>query len=208
MRHVISVLVENHFGVLASVSGLFSARGFNIDSLAVGETEDPSVSRMTIVARGDDRVLDQVVKQLNRLVDVIKVFDLPEQDRITRELVIAKLKVPASLRSEVIQVVNTFRAKIVDVNARLVTVEITGTEGKVDAMLELLEPYGLVEVVRTGLLAISRNSDIEKTSNSKLKKAPKAKSKTSKKKVVKKKTAKKTVKKKSKAKKKVAKAKK
>jgi len=187
MRHVISCLVENHFGVLASVSGLFSARGFNIDSLAVGETEDPSVSRMTIVAKGDDGVLDQIIKQLNRLVDVIKVFDLAEENRITRELVLAKIDAPPSIRSEVIQVVNTFRAKIVAVGPKIVTIEITGTESKIDAMLELLHPYGIKEVVRTGLVAVSRSPEGNKAS---------IKGKKVAKKTVKKKAAKKKVRKK------------
>ncbi len=159
MRHVISVLVENHFGVLAHVSGLFSSRGFNIDSLAVGETEDPTVSRMTIIAKGDDRVLDQIMKQLDRLVDVIKVIDLTKDEMIARELVLAKISAPASVRSEVVQVVNTFRGKIVDVNPKSITIEITGTESKIDAMLELLRPYGIKEVVRTGLVALSRKSE-------------------------------------------------
>ncbi len=159
MRHVISVLVENHFGVLAHVSGLFSARGFNIDSLTVGETEDPSVSRMTIVAKGDDRVLDQIMKQLDRLVDVIKVIDLTKDEMIARELVLVKVAAPAKVRSDVIQVVNTFRAKIVDVNPKNLIIEITGTESKIDAMLELLRPFGIREVVRTGLVAMSRQSD-------------------------------------------------
>lgn len=159
MRHVISVLVENHFGVLAHVSGLFSARGFNIDSLTVGETEDPSVSRMTIVAKGDDRVLDQIMKQLDRLVDVVKVIDLTKDEMIARELVLAKVSAPAKVRSDVIQVVNTFRAKIVDVNPKNIIIEITGTESKIDAMLELLRPFGIREVVRTGLVAMSRQSD-------------------------------------------------
>lgn len=159
MRHVITVLVENHFGVLAHVSGLFSARGFNIDSLAVGETEDPTVSRMTIVAKGDDRVLDQIMKQLDRLVDVVKIVDLTKDEMIARELVLVKVAAPAAVRSDVIQVVNTFRGKIVDVNPKNLIIEITGTESKIDAMLELLRPFGIREVVRTGLVALSRQSD-------------------------------------------------
>ena len=159
MRHVISVLVENHFGVLAHVSGLFSSRGFNIDSLTVGETEDPTISRMTIVAKGDERILDQIMKQLDRLVDVVKVIDLTKDEMIARELVLAKVSAPASVRSDVIQVVNTFRGKIVDVNPKNITIEITGTESKIDAMLELLRPFGIREVVRTGLVAMSRVSD-------------------------------------------------
>ena len=160
MKHTIGVLVENHFGVLARVSGLFSARGFNIDSLAVGETEDPAVSRMTIVAHGDDRVVDQIMKQLNKLIDVVKVVNLTHEDLIDRELLLVKVLAPASTRSEVMQIVNTFRAKIVDVNSKTLAIEVTGGESKIDAMLELLRPYGVLEVVRTGLVAMSRKFEL------------------------------------------------
>lgn len=160
MKHTISVLVENHFGVLAHVAGLFSARGFNIDSLAVGETEDPSVSRMTIMAHGDDRVIEQIIKQLNKLIDVIKVQDLTAEETISRELVLIKVSATASSRSDILQIVNTFRAKVVDVNPRSLTVEVTGTEEKIDAMLELLRPFGVKEVVRTGTIALARRSEL------------------------------------------------
>lgn len=160
MKHTIGVLVENQSGVLARVSGLFSARGFNIDSLTVGETEDAEVSRMTIVAHGDDRVVDQIMKQLNKLIDVIKVVDLTKDEMIDRELVLVKVLAPASTRSEVMQIVNTFRAKIVDVNAKTLAIEVTGGESKIDAMLELLRPYGILEVVRTGLIAMARKSEL------------------------------------------------
>jgi len=160
MKHTIGVLVENSSGVLARVSGLFSARGFNIDSLAVGETEDPSVSRMTIVAHGDDRVVDQIMKQLNKLIDVVRVVNLTQEDLIDRELLLVKVLAPASTRSEVMQIVNTFRAKIVDVNSKTLAIEVTGGESKIDAMLELLRPYGILEVVRTGLVAMSRKFEL------------------------------------------------
>lgn len=160
MKHTISVLVENHFGVLARVAGLFSARGFNIDSLAVGETQDPTVSRMTIVSSGDDRVLEQIVKQLSKLIDVVKVVDLHEEDMIDRELVLAKVQANAASRGEIMQIVSSFRAKIIDVNPQSVTIEVTGGESKIDAMLELLRPYGLLEVVRTGIIAISRKNEL------------------------------------------------
>ena len=160
MKHTISVLVENHFGVLAHVAGLFSARGFNIDSLAVGETEDPSVSRMTIVAHGDDRVIEQITKQLNKLIDVIKVQDLTGEENIARELVLVKVQATATTRSDILQVVNTFRAKVVDVSPQSLTVEVTGNEEKVDAMLELLRPFGIKEVVRTGTIALARKSEL------------------------------------------------
>jgi len=156
MKHTISVLVENHFGVLARVAGLFSARGFNIDSLAVGETQDPDISRMTVIAKGDDRVVDQIMKQLGKLVDVITVEDLTSKDVIERELVLIKLGANASNRNDIMHVVNTFRAKIVDVSPESMTIEVTGSEGKVDAMLELLKPFDLKEVVRTGQIAMAR----------------------------------------------------
>lgn len=161
MKHTISVLVENHFGVLAQVSGLFSARGFNIDSLTVGETHDPTVSRMTIVATGDDRIIEQIIKQLDKLIDVIKVVDVTGDEMIDRELLLAKVKANAKTRAELMQIVNTFRAKIVDVNTESMIVEVTGGEGKIDAMLELFQPFGLLEVVRTGLIAMARNSILE-----------------------------------------------
>ena len=156
MQHTVSVLVENHFGVLARVAGLFSARGFNIDSLAVGETQDPEVSRMTVIANGDDRVVDQIMKQLNKLVDVIRVEDLTAQDMIARELVLIKIGANVSNRNDIMHVVNTFRAKIVDVGPESLTIEVTGSEGKIDAMLELLRPFDLKEVVRTGQIAMAR----------------------------------------------------
>lgn len=159
-KHTISILVENHFGVLARVASLFSARGFNIDSLAVGETHDPEVSRMTIVAGGDERILDQIIKQLEKLVDVISVMDLTTSDPIERELVLIKVNAKAACRNDVMQIVNTFRAKIVDVNPETLTIEVTGNESKIDAMLELLRPFGLREVVRTGLIALSRRAEM------------------------------------------------
>lgn len=162
MKHIISVLVENHFGVLAHVSGLFSARGFNIDSLAVGETEDPTVSRMTIAAHGDDQVIEQIMKQLNKLIDVIKVQDLTQEEMIERELVLVKVGATAATRAELMQIANTFRAKVVDVNPKWFTIEVTGSQSKVDAMLELLRPFGLREVVRTGTIALSRKSELPK----------------------------------------------
>lgn len=161
MQHTIAVLVENHFGVLARVAGLFSARGFNIDSLAVGETQDPEVSRMTVIANGDDRVVDQIMKQLNKLVDVIRVEDLTAKDMIARELVLIKIGVNAANRNDIMHVVNTFRAKVVDVSQSSMTIEVTGSEGKVDAMLELLRPFDLKEVARTGQIAMARKDELK-----------------------------------------------
>ena len=171
MKHTISVLVENHFGVLAHVAGLFSARGFNIDSLAVGETDDPTVSRMTIVAHGDDRVIEQIKKQLDKLIDVIKVQDLSEEDMIERELVLVKVKATTASRADMMQIVNTFRAKVVDVNPKSLTVEVTGNQSKIDAMLELLRPFGLKEVARTGTIALSRKTELSVQSQESEKKA-------------------------------------
>ena len=156
MKHVISALVENHSGVLARVSGLISGRGFNIDSLAVGETHDPEISRMTLVVVGDDAVLEQTIKQLNKLIDVVAIEDIRGNDVIDRELMLAKVEASTSTRNDIMQIVTTFRAKIVDVNPHSLTIEVTGSESKVDAMLELLVPYGVTEVVRTGLIAMSR----------------------------------------------------
>lgn len=156
MRHTISVLVENRFGVLARVAGLFSSRGFNIESLAVGETEDPSISRMTIVVDGDEKILEQVTKQLNKLIDTIKVNDLTGEDFIDRELILIKVHAPASSRSEILEIVDIFEAKIIDVKPAAVTIEITGNEHKIKSILDLLKGYGIKEMVRTGRIAISR----------------------------------------------------
>jgi acetolactate synthase-1/3 small subunit len=182
MKHTIAVLVENHFGVLARVAGLFSARGFNIDSLAVGETQDPEISRMTVIANGDDRIVDQIMKQLNKLVDVICVEDLTASDAIERELVLIKLGANATNRNDIMHVVNTFRAKIVDVSPESMTIEVTGSEGKIDAMLELLRPFDLREVVRTGQIAMARKNVLKAPSKQRAGKGSGAKSKKSKKK--------------------------
>jgi len=157
MKHTISVLVENHFGVLARVSALFSARGYNIDSLCVGETEDPTVSRMTVVVRGDDNVLEQIIKQLYKLVDVIEVADLTDKDFVERELVMVKIGATSKQRSEVIEIVSIFRAKVVDVSPKSMIVEVTGSEGKVEAFVDMMRPFGITELVRTGEIAIVRS---------------------------------------------------
>jgi acetolactate synthase I/III small subunit len=156
-KHTITVLVENHFGVLARVSGMFSARGYNIASLCVGETEDPSVSRMTVVVSGDDRVLEQIVKQLNKIVDVIEVIDLTREDFVDRELVMLKIEVNSSRRSEVMEIAAIFRAKVVDMGADALTVEVTGSGGKVNAFIDMMRPFGVKELVRTGRIAIARS---------------------------------------------------
>lgn len=156
MEHIISVLVENHFGVLAHIAGLFSGRGFNIDSLAVGETLDNSVSRMTIVVNGDDAIVEQILKQLNRLVDVIKVQDLSETKYLERELMLLKVSTTAKNRSEVIEIADVFRAKIVDVQHGSMTIEAAGGSEKLEALVDLLKPYGIKEIVRTGRIAMAR----------------------------------------------------
>ena len=157
-RHTISALVENQFGVLCRISGLFSSRGFNIDSLSVGETEDPRVSRMTIVVKGDDRILEQVVKQLNRLIDVIKVIDITHGTFIERELALIKVKSDKETRSEIIQIAEVFRANIVDVSTHSMTIEATGKVDKISAMITMLAQYGITEMARTGNVALLRDS--------------------------------------------------
>jgi acetolactate synthase-1/3 small subunit len=158
MRHTISVLVENEFGVLARVAGLFSGRGFNIESLSVAETLDPTISRLTLVTRGDDQVLEQIEKQLNKLVNVIRVTDFTGTEHVERELVLIKVKAEERTRGELVNIVDIFRAKIIDVSRQSYIVEITGTEDKVRALIELLTPLGILEVVRTGRVAMFRGT--------------------------------------------------
>jgi acetolactate synthase-1/3 small subunit len=160
MRHTIAVLVQNHAGVLTRVSGLFSSRSFNIDSLSVGPTSDPLVSRMTIVVTGDDATLDQVEKQLTKLVEVIKVLDLSAQSSVERELALVKVKAEGQNRLELFEIANVFRAKVVDVSGSSLSVEVTGDRGKIDAFLELVSPYGVLELARTGAAALSRGPEV------------------------------------------------
>ncbi|MEK7679331.1 MAG: acetolactate synthase small subunit [Deltaproteobacteria bacterium] len=157
MRHTISVLVANEFGVLSRIAGLFSGRGFNIESLSVAETLDSKVSRMTIVTSGDDNVLEQVTKQLNKLVNVIKVHDFTGEERIERELALVKVTSTAENRAEILSIVDIFRAKVVDVSPRTYTIEITGDEEKISAITELVRPFGIKEIVRTGRIAMARS---------------------------------------------------
>ncbi len=156
-KHTISALVENHFGVLARVAGMFSARGFNIVSLCVGETDDPSVSRMTVVVNGDDRVLGQIIQQLNKLVDVIDVTDLTAEAFVERELVMVKVAAESRKRPEVVELASIFRAKVVDVGAKSMILECTGAHGKIAAFVDMMRPYGIEELVRTGEIAIARS---------------------------------------------------
>jgi acetolactate synthase-1/3 small subunit len=155
-KHTISVLVENKFGVLSRVAGLFSARGYNIESLSVGETLDPSVSRMTIVVTGDEFVIEQVMKQLHKLIDVIKVNDLTDDSHVERELVLVRVNAEPQHRAEILRTADIFRAKVVDVTPVSFVLEATGDEGKLEALIELLRPMGIQEVVRTGKVAITR----------------------------------------------------
>ena len=157
-RHILSVLVENQSGVLSRVSGLFSRRGYNIDSLSVGETEDSGVSRMTLVVRGDGQILEQIRKQLKKLIDVIKVVELDPSRSVFRELALIKVKTDMTARASVIQLVDIFRANIVDVAADSLTVEMTGDEAKIQAFIALMNSYGIAEIARTGLTALQRGN--------------------------------------------------
>jgi len=155
-RHIIGALVENKFGVLSRVAGLFSGRGFNIDTLNVAETRDPTVSRMTIVVKGHEDILEQVKKQLNRLIDVIRVIEFTKGAFVDRELVLIKVNTTARTRGEIAQIADIFRARIVDVSPKAMTIEVTGDQDKINAISDMLQPYGIKEVARTGRLAISR----------------------------------------------------
>lgn len=157
-RHTLSVLVENKPGVLQRVSGLFARRGFNIHSLAVGTTEDPTLSRMTIVVNAEDTPLEQIMKQLHKLVNVIKIQDLQPGDMVDRELVLYKVNAPADVRAELIELANIFRARIIDVGKNSLTIEATGTDEKLQAMEDLLRAYGIKELARTGKIALARGS--------------------------------------------------
>jgi acetolactate synthase-1/3 small subunit len=157
MRHTISVLVEKKFGVLTRVAGLFSGRGYNIDTLNVAPTADPTASRMTIVTRGDDATLEQIVKQLSKLADVMEVQDFREGQFVDRELVMVKVSVDSKSRAEVMQITDIFRAKIVDVQPKTLTIEVTGDESKVEKLLSLMKTFGIVDLTRTGKVALPRN---------------------------------------------------
>jgi acetolactate synthase-1/3 small subunit len=162
--HTLSVLVENRAGVLSRVTGLFSRRGFNIESLAVGPCEEPEMSRVTIVCIGDDAQIEQVMKQLNKLIEVIKVSDLTDKDRVERELALIKVTAePGSSRAEVMQVASIFRAQIIDVGSKTVVLQIIGNTEKIDALEKLLRQYGVKELVRTGKIAILRGSKTVKS---------------------------------------------
>jgi len=171
MRHTISVLVENEFGVLARVAGLFSGRGFNIESLTVAETLDPTVSRITLVTRGDDQVLAQITKQLNKLINVIKVIDFLDSKHVERELALIKVTADEKTRAEVMNIVDIFRAKVIDVGPESYIIELTGDEDKIDAIMDLLRPLGIKEICRTGKVAMHRGMRILTTKDEKEKAA-------------------------------------
>jgi len=156
MRHIISMLVENKAGVFTRIGGMFSARGFNLDGISVGPTEDSAISRLTIVTHGNDKIIEQVNKQLNKIIEVIKVVDLTNEDHIERELVLVKVNCTQETRSEIMQIVNIFRANIIDISQKTMTVEVTGGIDKVDALINLLRQFGIREVARTGTVAIKR----------------------------------------------------
>jgi acetolactate synthase-1/3 small subunit len=156
MRHTISVLVENEFGVLARVAGMFSIRGFNIESLTVAETLDPTMSRITLVTRGDDRALEQIEKQLNKLICVIKVTDFADVPHVEREMALIKVTADNKTRAEVMSIVDIFRGKVIDVGSSSHIVEVTGDENKIQALIDLLQPLGILEIVRTGKVAMHR----------------------------------------------------
>lgn len=158
MRHTLSVMVSNHPGVLTRVAGLFARRGFNIESLSVNSTEDPSMSRMTIVVEGDEASLEQIRKQIHKLIEVIKVYDYTQDAVVARELALIKINAEARNRNEIMQIVDIFRAKIVDVSDRTFVIEVTGGEEKVNAIEQLLRPFGIKEMVRTGKIVLTRGS--------------------------------------------------
>ncbi len=157
MRHVVSALVQNVPGVLAHISGMLASRGFNIDSLAVGETEEPELSRMTFVVMGDDSVLEQIRKQLEKIVTVVKVVDVSSQDYVERDLMLIKVKAPAGKRTEIRELTDIFRGSIVDVGMDEVMVEISGRESKIEAFINSMRPFGITELVRTGRIAMVRS---------------------------------------------------
>ena len=160
-QHTISMMVENHFGTLNRIAGLFAAKGYNIDSLTVGPTEDEAVSRMTIVTRGDDQIIEQIMKQLHKLIDTIKVVDLTDDTFVDRELALVKVQSTPTTRMEIMQISEIFRTKVVDVSPKTLTIEVTGAQLKVDAIINMLKPFGIKELARTGRVAIKREFQSE-----------------------------------------------
>ena len=160
MRHTISILVDNESGVLSRISGLFSARGFNIESLCVAETLEPNTSRITLVTTGDDNIIEQIIRRFNNMVNVIKVNDLTEEIRVEREMILLRVEAKKETRAEILRVVDIFRAKVVDVGQKNYTIELTGDQEKIQAFIDLLTPLGIKEIARTGTVALTR--DIQK----------------------------------------------
>lgn len=158
MRHTLAVLVENRPGVLSNVAGLFARRGYNIESLVVGETEDKTVSRITLVVEGDERVIEQVSKQLNKQVDVIKIQDITEEETVDRQMLLIKVSADQAARQEILQLMEIFRCRIVDIGRRSLIIEATGEEGKIEAVIQSLRPFGIKELVRTGKVAMVRGA--------------------------------------------------
>ncbi|MBU3075272.1 acetolactate synthase small subunit [Clostridium estertheticum] len=160
-KYILSILVENHSGVLSKMAGLFTRRGYNIDSLTVSITDDPTISRMTIVVSGDEQITEQIVKQLNKLIDVIKILELSPEKSVSREVALIKVALDQSTRSFIIETVNIFKCNIVEMSAKSIIIEITGNEEKVSSFIELMRPYGIKEVVRTGLAVLQRRSETD-----------------------------------------------
>ena len=159
-KHVLSVLVENRAGTLSRVSGLFSRRGFNIDSLTVGETENPALSRMTIMVSGDDSILEQIIKQLDKLVDVVAIRELAEGSNIRREIMLVKIKADEKTRPAIVEVAAIFRSRVVDISPETITLEATGSSEKIDGLIQLVRPYGILEMARTGSVALERGNNV------------------------------------------------
>ncbi|MEJ2033016.1 MAG: acetolactate synthase small subunit [Deltaproteobacteria bacterium] len=160
MKHTISVLLQNKPGVLSRVTGLFSGRGFNIESLCVAQTLDPSISTLTLVTNGDDNIVEQITKQLHKLIDVIKVTDISEMENVEREMALIRVKAEAATRAEVLRVIDIFRGKVVDVGPKTYVIEVTGNANKIQAVVDLLRPIGIQEIVRTGIIAMTRAKKI------------------------------------------------
>ena len=159
-KHVLSVLVENRAGTLSRVSGLFSRRGFNIDSLTVGETENPALSRMTIMVSGDDSILEQIIKQLDKLVDVVAIRELAESSNIRREIMLVKIEADEKARPAIVEVAAIFRSRVVDISPETITLEATGSTEKIDGLIQLVRPYGILEMARTGSVALERGNSV------------------------------------------------
>lgn len=161
MKHTISILVENRFGAFDRIATMFSGKGFNIRSISIGETEDPEISRMTIVTSGEDKIIEQVVKQLNRIVDTIKVIDLTEQTTVERELALITINYQKGTRAEVTNICDIFKGKVVDITNKSITLEVTGPPEKIDAVVNILLPYGIKEMARSGTVALKRGDQIK-----------------------------------------------